>query len=159
VKLEDRIITDQPEVPWVAGHELHVALLGPSSSGKTSLMFASKAKGYVDVSTAYRKFGDGDVGIVADEAEVKKYEKEWRENSKEPNTEKELLIARSKEVKDLASFTFFDTIGERFFQGATKSTYPPEFLEARYARRPPSVVMLTVAGIQLDTFNTASRSL
>jgi hypothetical protein len=150
VRLLDREITDQLEIPWVPGHELQVALLGPSSSGKTSVMFASKAKGYVDVSTAYRKLGDGAEAIKADEDEVEKHEKKWEENS-ETNTEKELLIARSKEVEDLASFTFFDTVGEGYFKGDTKPTYPPEFLEARYALRPPSVIMLTVAGIQLET--------
>lgn len=152
LRLEDRNITEQPEIPWAPGHEMQVALFGPSASGKTSLMFASKVKGYVDVATAYRKLGDDP---TADQEAVNQVEQLWRAGVK---TEGENLVARTK-VENFASFTFFDVRGEQYFRGRPDpsggkpaSTYSKEFLQTRYARRPPSLIMLMANGGQLDAF-------
>jgi len=160
VTVEDRKTFPTRPIAWVGGQELQVSLVGPSASGKTSLMFASEKLGHVEVSTAYLKLGAKE---TEDHRKIIAVAREKWETRKASNTEDDRFVARSPVKDQLCSFTFLDVGGERYFplirpasptaadgQTVTEGVapYTRKILAKRYENRPPSLVMVLADGAQ-----------
>lgn len=135
IKLKDRVRSETRPLTWVDGHEQRIALIGPSGAGKTSLMMGSDALRQV---TIYHALGE------SHDKEVEELREIWRKGELS-NTEHELFMARTG-IRNLCSFTFIDVNGESYFPQDADKLPNLEVIKLRYARRPPTVVMLMLNG-------------